>query len=76
MEAKEEWASRAKRYVKAELKRREITYDDLAERLSKMGIPETEGSITMKIGRGTFPAWFFLATMAAIGRENVRIDDI
>ena len=76
MNTKDDWAERAKRYLKAELKRRDVTYEELAERLSAMGIPETEGSITVKINRGTFPAWFLLAGMKAIGSLQVRIDDV
>ena len=67
MDSKDGWAGRAKRFFKAELKRRDVTYEDLARRLSEMGIDETEGSVAMKINRGTFPTWFFLASMKAIG---------
>jgi hypothetical protein len=55
MDSKDEWAGRAKRLFKAELKRRVVTYEDLARRLSEMGIDETEGSVAMKINRGAFP---------------------
>jgi hypothetical protein len=74
--AKEEWTRRAKRFIKAELKRHEVTYADLADRLSTMGLPETEGSITVKINRGTFPVWFFLATLKAIDCPQMRMEDI
>ena len=72
----DEWANLAKRQLKAELKRSDVNYADLARRLSEMGLPETEGSVTVKINRGAFPAWFLLATMKAIGRNMVRLDDI
>ena len=73
---KDEWTRRAKRFIKAELKRREVTYDDLARKLTEIGIRETEGSITVKINRGTFPVWFFLAALQAIGCPQVRLDDV
>ncbi|HYD69432.1 DUF6471 domain-containing protein [Azospirillum sp.] len=76
MEAKDEWAGRAKRFMKAELKRYDVTYDELARRLSAMGIEETEGSVTVKINRGAFPTWFFLASMKAIGCPAVRVEDL
>ena len=75
MEAKDEWAIRAKRFFKAELKRRDVTYEELARRLKEMGIEETEGSITVKVNRGTFPTWFFLASMQAIGVDTIRNSD-
>ena len=71
-----EWADRARRFVKAELKRAEVSYADLARRLKEHGIEETESSITAKLSRGTFAATFFLATMKAIGREIVNLEDI
>jgi Domain of unknown function (DUF6471) len=33
----DEWGERAARHIKAELKRADLTYDDLAERLKKHG---------------------------------------
>ena len=71
----DEWADRAKRLIKVELKRADVGYDDLVKRLADMGIEETVPSVTMKISRGAFPLWFFLAAMKAIGREHIRIDD-
>lgn len=71
-----EWANRARRFVKAELKRAEVSYAELARRLKEHGLEETEASITAKLNRGTFAATFFLATMKAIGRENVNLADV
>ena len=71
-----EWADRARRYIKAELKRAEVTYAGLARRLKEQGLEETEASITAKLNRGTFAATFFLATMKAIGRERVDLTEM
>jgi hypothetical protein len=71
-----EWANRARRFVKAELKRAEVSYAELARRLKEHGLEETEASITAKLNRGTFAAIFFLATMKAIGRQTVNLDDV
>lgn len=43
---------------------------------SRMGIEETEASITMKVNRGAFPAWFFFASMLAIGYPLIRLEDV
>ncbi len=72
----QDWGERAKRLVKAELKRADVTYEDLAARLTEMGMPETKASISNKISRGGFPASFFLAAMKAVGRDVVRLDDL
>jgi hypothetical protein len=71
-----EWADRARRFVKAELKRAEVSYAELARRLKEHGLEETEASITAKLNRGTFAATFFLTTMKAIGRETVNISEL
>ena len=71
-----EWAERAARHLKAELKRANVTYEELAERIKKHGFKETKASITNKLARGTFSATFFLAALVAMGCEAVRLDDI
>ena len=70
------WEDRAKRLLKAELARAGIGYRDLAERLKKHGMKETEASIANKISRGTFSATFLLASLVAIGAETVRLEDV
>lgn len=70
------WVGYAKRHLKAELKRADVGYVELARRLTEMGLPETEGSVTTKINRGAYPAWFLFAVMKAIGRDVVRLDDL
>lgn len=70
----DKWADHAKRQVKAELKRADVGYVELAHRLTEMGIAETEGSVTVKINRGAFPAWFLFAVMKAIGATTLRMD--
>ena len=67
---------RMKRFVKAELKRADVTYEELARRLREMGYEETKVSVANKLSRGTFPATFFVAVMKAIGRDNVSLVDI
>jgi hypothetical protein len=71
-----EWADRARKFVKAELKRADVSYHELAERLKEHGLEETEASIANKLSRGTFAATFFLATMKAIGREQLNLTDV
>ena len=76
-EKEREWAHRARRFLRAEIKRPEINYAELARRLKEdHGLEETEASIANKLSRGTFAATFFLATMKAIGRENVNLADL
>ena len=72
-----EWAERASRHLKAELKRADITYDGLSNLLRKQGFRnETRASVSSKLASGTFTGAFFLASLVAIGRETIRLEDI
>jgi len=46
------------------------------ERLKAQGFAETEASVTNKLARATMSAHFFLASLAAVGREGVRLEEI
>ena len=70
------WKERAKRLLKAELARAGIGYRELAERLKKHGMKETEASIANKSSRGTFSATFLLASLIAIETDVVRLENI
>ena len=77
MLAKEkEWANRARQFLKAELKRRNVSYRELAQRLHDHGLEETEAGIASKLSRGTFAVTFFLATLAVLEMEGVLLDDL
>jgi len=70
----EAWQARVKAMLKAELKRRDVSYRDLAERLTAMGTPESERNLANKISRGGFTAAFFVQCLEAIGCTTLRLD--
>ena len=69
-----EWQARAKNLLKAELKRKGVSYAQLVEKLAPLGIEETERNIANKISRGGFTAVFLLQCLEAIGSKDVRLD--
>jgi hypothetical protein len=69
-----EYEERAKNLLKAELKRRGIGYRDLADKLTAMGLPETERNLANKISRGGFTAAFLVQCLEAMGARDVRIN--
>jgi len=72
-----ELAERGSRFLKAELKRANVTYAELAKRLKKHGLAkETEDSIKAKLKRGTFAATFFMACLAALELEGFNLEDL
>ena len=71
-----EWQARATAFLKAKMKEAGVTYVELGKRLKKHGFAETEASITMKLKRGAFAATFFLACLAALEMDGIRLEDI
>jgi hypothetical protein len=70
----QEYETKAKNLLKAELKRRGVTYAQLAEKLGELGVHETERNINNKISRGGFTAAFLLQVLMAIGARELRLD--
>lgn len=65
----------AKNLLKAELKRRGISYRDLADRLAEIGVHETDRNLANKISRGGFSAAFLLQCLDVAGCKTIRISE-
>ncbi len=50
-----------------------MSYRELAEKLTAIGIPETEPNMANKISRGGFISVFFVQCLFAIGAHAVRL---
>lgn len=75
--SQKEWEERAAAFLKHKLREAELTYVELAKRLKRHGFKdETEASITNKLKRGSFPATFFLACLAALELDGVALEEI
>ena len=62
-------------YLKVELKRQKVTYEELARRVASLGGKETEASIASKLSRGTPTAAFLVLVLKAIDKKTT-IDEI
>ena len=69
-----EWEDRVKGMLKAELKRRGVTYAELVGKLADIGVMDSEPNIRNKISRGKFTAVFLIQCLEAIGCETMRLD--
>ncbi len=69
-----EYETKAKNLLKGELKRRGVTYAQLAEKLGEIGVQETDRNLNNKISRGGFSAAFLLQCLDAIGSSSLRLD--
>lgn len=67
-----EFETKAKNLLKAELKRKGVTYAQLAEKLAAMGVHENERNLNNKISRGGFTAAFLLQCLQAIGTQEIH----
>jgi hypothetical protein len=72
---RKDWQAQVKGLLKAELKRRNFTYGDLADKLAAIGIKDNKRNISNKISRGTFTAIFFVQCMLAVGAKTVHLED-
>lgn len=74
MLTEKDWENKVKGLLKAELKRKGITYQELAEKLAILGVKESSENIANKISRGKFTAVFLLQCMEAIECTLVRLE--
>lgn len=68
-----DWHIEARRILRAELVRKGISVEELAQRLASMGIDESPKSLSVKISRGKFQLAFFLECVTAMGSDAVTI---
>jgi len=69
-----EWEARVKGLLKAELKRRNVSYAQLVEKLAAIGVVDSEPNIRNKLSRGKFTAVFLIQCLEAIGVSSLRIE--
>jgi hypothetical protein len=69
-----EWEKMAAGLLKAELKRKGVTYAQLVERLADIGISEKEVNVANKLSRGKFSAAFMLACLNSIGVRTLHLE--
>jgi hypothetical protein len=74
MAKKTDYEMMAANLLKAELKRKGVTYAQLVERLAAMGVDEKEVNVRNKLSRGKFTAAFLLQCLSAIGSQQLHLD--
>jgi len=73
MSEKTDYEALAANLLKAELKRKGVTYSQLVEKLNQMGVDEKEVNVRNKLSRGKFTAAFLLQCLSAIGVASLRL---
>ena len=70
-----EWEARVKAMLKAELKRRNVSYLQLVEKLAEIGVMDSEPNVRNKLSRGKFTAVFLIQCLEAVGASSLRLQD-
>ena len=73
MPVQTEWEMKAANLLKAELKRKSVTYSQLVDRLQRIGVEEKEVNIRNKLSRGKFTAAFMLQCLTAIEVQSLHL---
>jgi hypothetical protein len=73
--SEQEWHDLVKGILRSEMTRRNVTYDQLAEKLEAIGVRADVRNLRNKVARGGFSAVFFVQCLRAIGARTVQIVD-
>lgn len=73
MPEKTDYEMKAANILKAELKRKGVTYAQLVEKLSAIGVQEKEVNVRNKLSRGKFTAAYFLQALEAVGCQTLNL---
>jgi Domain of unknown function (DUF6471) len=73
--SEDRWVNLVKGILRAEMTRRQMTYEQLAEKLRELGVKDTAVNLRNKMARGGFSAVFFVQCLEAIGVKRIQISD-
>ncbi|MEQ1930128.1 MAG: DUF6471 domain-containing protein [Parvularculaceae bacterium] len=68
------YQDKAKGLLRAEIARRNLSYEELAQKLAAIGVEDTARNLSNKISRGGFSAGFLVQCLEAIGCEALRLN--
>ena len=70
-----DFEAKAKGVLRAEMVRRNLTYQQLVDKLAEIGVKEDEHNLRNKVARGKFTAAFLLQCLGAMGTKEIRLAD-
>ena len=69
------WAKAVLKILKTEIAKRDMTYNELKNKLAAIDVQETETNIKNKLSRGTFSAIFFVQCLRAMNIQTLSFDE-
>lgn len=73
VKSEDRWVNQVKGILRAEMTRRAMTYEQLAEKLEDLGIKDSAVNLRNKVARGGFSAAFFVQCLEAIGVGQIDL---
>lgn len=73
MENKANWEMQARQILKNEIKKKNLTYQQLCERLAVIGVVEKPENIANKISRGRFSAVFLIQCLTVLESKKLNL---
>ena len=67
------WDDLPRALVKSEMKRQNLTYEELAFLLGQLGIKESAANLRNKINRGNFGATFFMQCISCLRCDLIQV---
>jgi len=68
-----EWEAAAKRLIRVEMTKHDMSYAKLVEKLKEIGVKEDERNLRNKVARGKFTTAFLLQCLSAMGAKELRL---
>lgn len=71
-----EWREVVSRFIKSEMSKRKMKYEDLSQLLEKTGTTQTSANLRNKINRGILGTELFLQILIALDLKLLDMDSI
>lgn len=66
----------AKQFIKLELQKQELSYQDLEKLLTLAGYPVKKSQIANRLSRGMYKIDFFIQCMKVLGVRKISLDEL
>ena len=70
------WRKVVKRLISTQMKKRDVKYEDLSQRLAKLGIKQSASNLGTKVSNGVLGADLLLAILFALDFKHLAMEDI
>lgn len=71
----EYWYAISSKILRAEMTKRKISYQDLANRLRGIGVHITTGNLRARVSKGAYSTALLIQCLRAMGVKSLLIDD-